>query len=104
MKVHPAICMKTKDREKYACRGSGKAAGGRARKPAECRRGHDSNFWLLTHGSCSQNEGASGDMYENKRSGKVRLQGIRKSGRRSRSEAFRVQEGHDSNFWLLTPG
>jgi hypothetical protein len=56
MKVHPAISMKTKEREKYTCQVSGKMPGGRGRKPAECRRGHDSNFWLLTPGFCSSKE------------------------------------------------
>jgi hypothetical protein len=52
----------------------------------------NSDCWLLTPEFCSQNEGTSGDLYENKRMGKVHLLGIRKGARGPRSEAHGVQE------------
>ena len=66
MKVHPAMFMKTKERGKIRVPNVRKDAWTSSPKPVACRMGHDSNFWLLTSGFRFKNEGASGDVDENK--------------------------------------
>jgi hypothetical protein len=71
MKVHPAMFMKTKERGKVRTKCQESRLGFRSPKPVAYRRGQNSNFWLLTSGFCFKNEGASGDLYENKRQVKI---------------------------------
>ena len=80
MKVHPEMLLKTKER---GIRGHGNRG----------RSAPDSDSWLLTPDSCSsRNEGASGDVDENKGASEVR----------GRSEGL-CGWCADSDSWLLTP-
>jgi hypothetical protein len=68
MKVHPAIFMKTKERGKMGIPNFRKDAWGAEGRSLRRAGGmiRTSSFCLLTPEFCSQNEGASGDLYENK--------------------------------------
>ena len=75
----------------------------RGLKPPACRRGHDSNFWLLTSSFCFKNEGASGDVHENKGTGKNASAKCQERCLEARGlKPAACKRGHDSNFWLLT--
>ena len=72
MKVHPGIFMKTKERVKAHAPNAWKAAWGHRRPdPEACRRGRGPDSWLQTPVFCFKNEGASGDIHENKGTGKI---------------------------------
>jgi hypothetical protein len=70
MKVHPEMLMKTKERGKFACGLPGKMPGASKSEACDGQERDDSDFWLLTPHFCFKNEGASGDIDENKGTGK----------------------------------